>query len=134
MRYIVKVGMISDDEGYAYSIWIETEYRAVIDMWSDYLRVDKTEDIYSSIVKELFRKLIRIIREDSEVIIYTDNDGLGEFINNLLRREIFIETVGKEINYKVIINVKKSVFDKDDRVYSLARMALKVKGRYPPIL
>ena len=137
MRYIVKMGVIRGNDEYAYSVWIETEYGAVIDMWSNYLVTCEIKEVYSSMISELYRKFPRILKEDSDVTIYVDDEELTEYVHELLKvgiDNILREIVGESIPYKIQINVEGRVFDKDDRVYSLARMALKIKGRYPPIL
>lgn len=137
MNYIVKVGILKGEEGYSYSIWIETDYGAVIDMWSDYITVKKIEEVYTLVTREMLKKFNRIIHEPSSFYILVDNRDFKDYLNGILGNDmnrLFEEMTGEKPKYEITISVDVTEFQTDDRVYSLAMMALDMKRRYPPIL
>ena len=129
MNYMVKLSALREKDGYAYSISIETEYGAVIDMWSDFIGHIMDKKAYHEIIEELIRKLGRIIHEDSQISLYSNDEELVRYINN-----IFTDIISKKTNFKVDFKAYITEFKLDNRVYSLALKALKLKSRYPPIL
>ena len=137
MKYIVKIGVLKGEEGYAYSVWIETEYGAVIDMWSDYVEARKLKEVYSIITGELFKMFNRIMHEDSIFLIYVDNVDFKDYLNNIREYGIALfyrETANEELSHNMDIAVDVVDFPSEGRVYSLAMMALDQKKRYPPVM
>ena len=137
MNYIVKVGILKGEKGYSYSIWIETDYNAVIDMWSDYITVKKIEEVYTLVTCEMLRKFNRIIHEPSSFHILVDNRDFKDYLDGILGNDmnsLFEDMTGERPKYEITISVDVTEFPTDDRVYSLAMMALDMKRRYPPIL
>jgi len=127
MNYIVKLLVLREKDGYAYSISIETEYGAVIDMWGDFIKSIIDDKVYHKITGELLKKLGKIVHEDSQVILYSDKGEFIEYINN-----VFTDIIDKETNFKVSFKAYITKFEHNDRVYSLALKVLKLKSRYPP--
>jgi|GEM_PF-1564993 len=135
MKYIVSSVVLEGEEEYSYSIWIETDYGAVIDMWSDYIKGD-LNTVYESLIREFIIKLSKIIREDSEVWIYVDDDRLYNFYMEKLRDvgRLYDEYGVKQTPYNITFFIEKKDREFLNRAYSLASTSLRIKGRYPPRL
>jgi len=135
MKYIVSSVVLEGEEGYSYSIWIETGYGAVIDMWSDYIKGD-LNTVYESLICEFIIKLLKIIREDSEVWIYVDDNRLYNLLIERLRdvNRLYSEYGVKHKPYNIKFFVEKKDRELLNRAYSLALTSLRIKGRYPPRL
>jgi ribonuclease HI len=136
MFYIYIDGACSGNPGpSAIGIVIENEYHAVIDMWGEYIGL-ATNNIaeYMALKKALLRakelSLDNITVYSDSLLLVRQLRGIFKVrSSNLYRLFCDVKEIEKSFNKVEYAYVPR---EKNYRADSLAKMALKIRGRYPP--